>query len=191
MIDKVLFIMPSLNRQSIHNAIDSLYKQTDDRWNLCIVYDNTESMKVHPCEKISCINLKTKLGKHKNSAGLVRNVGIDKNIEKYKWIAFLDDDDIVSNEYVNLIFNKYSSYDFVIFRMNIKIKNRHSITIPRSTTNKAIRCSNVGISFCYQSKFRDIRFRASSTEDFLFLKQLEKCTDNFVISDEIGYYVNH
>ena len=107
--DKILFIMPSINRDSIIRAVDSVRSQTDDRWHLCIIYDAVENPIVEEDEQITCINLDERLGVGFNGAGNVRNVAIDKFGKDYKWIGFIDDDDELDKDYVRLLFSEYKA----------------------------------------------------------------------------------
>jgi glycosyltransferase involved in cell wall biosynthesis len=181
--DKILFIMPSINRDSIIRAVDSVRSQTDDRWHLCIVYDAVENPTVQEEDKITCINLESKLGVGQNGAGNVRNVAIDKFGKDYKWIGFIDDDDELDKDYVKLLFSKYNAYDLVVFRM----KRKHDI-LPPTSYNKLDPCK-VGISFCYKAP-SNVRFIPSHMEDFQFLEDLQKEKRIiYSVTEEIGYYV--
>lgn len=183
MEDKILFIMPSINRDSIIRAVDSVRSQTDDRWHLCIVYDAVENPIVQEEDKITCINLDTKLGVGYNSAGNVRNVAIDKFEKDYKWIGFIDDDDELDKDYVSLLFSKYNAYDLVVFRM----KRKNDILPPPNSN--ALAASLVGISFCYKTPSK-VRFIPSHMEDFQFLEDLQKEKSIvYSVTEEICYYV--
>lgn len=183
MEDKILFIMPSINRDSIIRAVDSVRSQTDDRWHLCIIYDAVENPIVEEDEQITCINLDERLGVGFNGAGNVRNVAIDKFGKDYKWIGFIDDDDELDKDYVRLLFSEYNAYDLVVFRM----KRTHDI-LPPPNSDKLVSCQ-VGISFCYKTP-SDVRFIPHHMEDFKFLEELQKKKDIvYAVTKEIGYYV--
>ena len=175
--------MPSINRPTINRAVESVLNQTDDRWHLCIVYDNIADPIVAESKKITCINLDKKLGVGDNGAGNVRNVAIEKFADQYKWIGFIDDDDYLDKDYVKLLYSKYSHYDLVIFRMK-----RGGAVFPPKETNKIIQCK-VGISFCFKCPMQT-RFKPSKVEDFVFLEDLQKEKNiSYVITEEICYYV--
>lgn len=197
MEDKILFIIPSINRTTITRAVESVLKQTDDRWHLCIVYDKVDEPVFKDSEKITCINLDKKLGKGHNSAGCVRNVAIDKFMLDYKWIGFIDDDDELNENYVSLLFNKYSEYDLVIFRMictHKHDKTKKQLIPPRSwlgfpAKSNTFKPNLVGISFCFKTPV-NTRFIPSRREDYYFVNSLYKEKEiSHVITDEIGYYV--
>ena len=187
-VDKVLFIMPSIGRDTINRAIDSLTNQTLDKWELCIVYDCIEKIPHIPKDsRIFTHNLSNKTGKGKNSAGNVRNYALDKYAHKYRWIGFIDDDDSVHHKYVELLYKKYSEYDFILFRMEVP---RVGIVPPLSIENEIL-CGKVGISFCNSNKLSDNRFEPFSTEDFKFLSKISKQTSNYIFTQEVGYFVKH
>ena len=186
MKDQILFIMPSINRKSIDRAVDSLIKQTDNRWHLCIVYDRVKHPRIQETDNITCINLDHKLGEDRNSAGEVRNVAIKRFANEYKWIGFLDDDDTLNKNYVKLLFTKYRDHDLVVFRMFKKMRGRGIILPPGDT----IEINQVGISFCYNTKYTTL-FSPSKTEDFNFLERHIKTGCKYIIADEIGYYVDN
>lgn len=176
--------MPSINRPTISRAVESVLNQTDDRWHLCIVYDNIADPIVAESKKITCINLDKKLGVGNNSAGNVRNVAIEKFADQYKWIGFIDDDDHLDKNYVKLLYSKYSHYDLVIFRMK-----RTSDVLPPGNSQQIISAS-VGISFCYKTEYKTL-FTPDPYEDFNLLTKLKGKGCIHIVSDEIGYYVRN
>lgn len=176
--------MPSINRDSIIRAVDSVRSQTDDRWHLCIVYDSVKNPIVQEEDKITCINLDTKLGVGYNGAGNVRNVAIDKFGKDYKWIGFIDDDDALSERYVELLFSKYEAYDIVIFRMK-----RGASVLPEGKTQEIKPC-HVGISFCCKTPL-EASFVPGHMEDYELLKALKSKNKLHIVTEEIGYYVRN
>jgi glycosyltransferase involved in cell wall biosynthesis len=118
-------------------------------------------------------------------AGLVRNFGIEKC--DTEWIGFLDDDDTIDSRYVETLQKKYSKYDLVVWRMKFK----NGMIIPRLTNDNLI-FGNVGISFCYKNKFKNVKFEDNRDgEDFDFISNLKKNTSNYIITPEIFYNVSH
>jgi glycosyltransferase involved in cell wall biosynthesis len=104
--NSITFIIPTIGRNTLENSINSLKNQTIKDWNAIIIFDgiisnidinyiNDNRIKILECDKKG-INI--------NSAGEVRNYGI--NYVKSKWIAFLDDDDIIEDDYVETFINE-------------------------------------------------------------------------------------
>ena len=87
---KVTFIIPSIGRDTLKTTICSLINQTNSNWKAIIIFDGINPTIWTNDNRITMIKC-TKLGKNKNSAGLVRNYGI--LLAKTEWIAFVDDDD--------------------------------------------------------------------------------------------------
>jgi glycosyltransferase involved in cell wall biosynthesis len=182
----ITFIIPSLNRLTLTRTIDSLFKQTNPNWKAIIIFDGVdgknfddERIKTYKIDKIGSFS------SHHGMAGLVRNYGIEKSDSE--WIGFLDDDDTIDEKYVETLQKKYFNYDFVIWRMELE----NGFIIPR-LNNEKISFGNVGISFCYKNKFNNLRFKNNRDgEDYDFVCELKTLSENFIITSEIYYKVNH
>lgn len=185
---KVTFIIPSINRDTLKDSIKSLLCQSNTNWQCIIIYDGVDGddfdddrIKTLKIEKTGTLSV---TGLHGES-GLVRNYGIS-NCDS-EWIAFLDDDDTISENYVKDLFEKYHHYDFVVFRMQYI----DGIILPPKGINQLI-VNQVGISFCYKNKFEGLLFEDNQQkEDFQFLMKLTELTDNFIITDDVYYKVGH
>ena len=141
----ITFIIPSLNRDTIVNSIESLKNQTNPNWKCILVYDGVDG-KVFDDERITIIKIDKKgiIGSstRNGQAGLVRNEGI--KLCNTEWIGFLDDDDTIHPDYVKKLFESYSNYDFVVWRM----KYSNGYILPEPDRNDLVICK-VGISFCW------------------------------------------
>lgn len=182
----ITFIIPSINRPSIDNTVNSLLQQTNPNWECFILYDGVIG-KEFDDTRVKTFNLQ-KLGrkgeKHGN-AGLVRNEGI--KMCNTEWIGFLDDDDTIHQDYVKTLFEKYTQYDFVVWRM----KTIDEKIYPELTRNN-IKINRVGISISFKNKFPKALFDNNhDTEDFEFVDKLQKTTNNFIITPEIFYNIRH
>jgi glycosyltransferase involved in cell wall biosynthesis len=186
---KVTFIIPSINRSTLTRSIDSLINQTNHNWECIIVYDDVDGPTFDD-PRIKTVKTNSRLGSLEGNnhgvSGIVRNIGIEMcNTE---WIAFLDDDDTVHNDYVKTLYEKYSEYDFVVWRMVYT----NGTVVPHSAGKFDLRFGNVGISFCYKNKFEGLIFdKNRDGEDYDLVKKLEELSDNYIITDEIYYYVRH
>jgi glycosyltransferase involved in cell wall biosynthesis len=182
----ITFIIPSIDRPSIENTIKSLINQTNPKWECLVLYDGVEGRKFND-PRIQTINLNKlgKKGERHGNAGLVRNEGI--KMCKTEWIGFLDDDDTVHQDYVKTLEEKYTSYDFIVWRM----KTTDGKIFPELTRNN-IKINRVGISISFKTKFNHIMFDENSdSEDFEFVNKLRHTTHNFIITPEIYYNVRH
>jgi hypothetical protein len=184
--NKITFIIPSVNRPSLMDSIDSLLNQSNPNWKCIVIYDGVDGPEFSD-ERIKTINTE-KLGVFgdiNGQSGLVRNVGI--KIVNTKWVGFLDDDDTLHFDYVKDLFEKYSNYDFVLWRMIYE----NGLILPKLNTNEIIR-GQVGISFCYQNKFENLYFDSNKDgEDFDFLSKLQSLTTNYIITPEMYYNVGN
>jgi len=182
----ITFIIPSLARSTLSRTIDSLLNQTNKSWKCIVIYDGVDGPKFKD-HRVQTFRI-PKTGndtKQMGESGLVRNFGI-LNCET-EWIGFLDDDDTIHPDYVETLFKKYLKYDFVVWRM----LNINGVVIPRLEKNELV-INNVGISFCYKNKFKDLLFDKNiNGEDFYFVEKLLNKTKNYIITDEVFYFIRH
>ena len=184
----ITFIIPTIGRSTLINSINSLKNQTIKDWRAIIIFDGISSnindindirIKILECDKKG-INI--------NSAGEVRNYGM--SFVETKWIAFLDDDDIIDNDYIETFYNEINNYsnldlDVIIFRMN----DNENI-IPKIKTDNFYIC-DVGISFIIKKSIFEEghKFIPDGAEDFLYLNKLRKAGKKIMISPYIKYNV--
>jgi glycosyltransferase involved in cell wall biosynthesis len=175
--DKILFIIPSICRPSTQRAIDSLYAQTDDRWEGLIVFnDCLTNLKLGD-------KVKSLVFEGKSAAG-ARNHALDLYEQDYTRIGYLDDDDSLSPNYVKLIYEKYPDADVVQFRSQTmrKVRQHRPGKIFPNKANPAT------IAFTYKSeKGLGIRWDESGKDDQLFYKKLSGL--DVVVANELGYYI--
>ena len=195
----VTFIIPTIGRDSLISSIKSLLKLNDPNWKAIILFDgiknNINNTIIDPIndpiidKRITFIELEKKEGilDKFNKAGHVRNIGF-KHVTDSEWIAFLDDDDYLSSDYIDKLkyeININSCIDVCIFRMIFE----NGIVLP-SKIDKNINKNRVGISFAIKSKIANtIIFKNNNHEDYYYLKELEYKNYKIVISPFICYYV--
>ena len=120
-----------------------------------------------------------------NNAGNVRNVAL-KQVDT-KWAGFVDDDDTLSEDYVECLLkntNLFEDVNTFIFRMCYEDGR-----ILPSFKDDNFYIYNVGISFVVKTEFyknKNLYF----TEDFYYLDKIRKLNERIVILENIGYYVN-
>ena len=181
----ITFIIPTLGRDTLQNSIDSLINQTHSRWNAIIIFDGIKSNIVNNDNRIKIIE-NEKLGLNINSAGLVRNYAM--SFVNTEWIAFLDDDDIISNDYIETFYDEINTYpetEVLIYRM----ENNGRI-IPKLDTDNFYIC-DVGISFIINKKIYNngLVFEADGAEDYLYLDKIRREKYKIMISPYTKYFV--
>ena len=186
--DIITFIIPTIGRDSLEKSINSIINQTNKNWKAIIIFDGIEPNININDKRIKIISI-PKLGQSINSAGLVRNEGM--KIVDTKWIGFLDDDDFISDDYVEKFYqtikeNNHTGLDVLIFRM---INCENLILPPLNTDNFNV--SQVGISFVMTKKLFDngYIFTPSKIEDFELLDKIRNDKHKILISPYITYYV--
>ena len=183
--NKITFIIPTIGRDTLTNSIQSLLNQTNNNWEAIIIFDGIKPNIEINDNRIKVIQIDKK-GRDKNSAGLVRNIGM-----KYvntNWIGYLDDDDYLANDYINCFYNELKlnpDMDVLIFRMNDKNK-----ILPELETDNFY-LNHVGISFAMKKKIFDnnLIFVPSSGEDFEYLNLIRNNNYKIIISPYIKYFV--
>ena len=186
-MESITFIIPTIGRDTLLNSINCLKNQTIKLWKAIIIFDGIKSNINNSDPRIKIIEI-DKVGIDKNSAGNVRNYGI--SLVDTKWIAFLDDDDLIDNDYIETFYNElklYQSIDVLIFRM--AMDNR---IVPELKTDNFYLC-DVGISFIIKREICDnnILFEPDSVEDFLFLDKIRENNYEIMISPYVKYFVKN
>lgn len=183
--DKITFIIPTIGRDTLMSSIQSLINQSNKSWNAIIVFDGIKpTIKVED-PRIQIISI-SKKGRNINSAGLVRNEGI--KLVKTKWIAFLDDDDYLAENYIDVFYNELRlnpDSDVIIYRMVLDDNILPNLGDDNFYVNK------VGISFCYKKEIFDngMIFVPSKIEDFTLLDKLRNNKYKMIISPYTTYFV--
>jgi hypothetical protein len=183
-IINVTFIIPTIGRPTLEKTIRSLQQQTCINWLAIIIFDNVIPAIENNDPRILFI-ICNKLGEESNHAGRVRNYGM--NFVKTQWIAFLDDDDSLSPNYVEKFHEEILNYstDVIIFRMHFD-----NNILPDLDTNDFYK-GKVGISFAIKKKIvdSDFIFSPSEYEDYNYLSLLKSNNYTIMISPYVVYFV--
>ncbi len=193
----ITFIIPSIGRESLFYSAESLINQTITEWKAIIVLDGItinmlnnnilslledERFEVHEIEKV---------GLNINQAAKVRNYGMSVVDENCIWIAFLDDDDTIARDYIEIFKNElfiYPECDVYIYRM---INNDQRI-IPKLNLMNFQVC-DVGISFIIKRNIyiSGLEFEPDGAEDYVYLNKIRKNGYKIIISPYVKYYVRN
>ena len=190
----VTFIIPSIGRSTLGRALESLDNQSDKDFAAIIVLDGCECPESFDYPWLSIMKLPKRLGV-RNHAGEVRNHAIQKATSE--WIAFLDDDDTASPNYVSYLKEELKmnpGADVVVFRMRTDKAGMHKVLPPLGVNTLQI--CRVGISFAVKKypftggvDSRMFCFVPGHTEDFMALAHLYKSRVKMVLSPKVVYFV--
>ncbi len=184
---KITFIIPTIGRKTLKETLLSLIKQTNPNWRAVVIFDGIESNIEISDERIEILEA-PKIGIGENSAGRVRNYGILH--AETEWVAFVDDDDAIKKEYVEIFLTESQKYknDVIIFRM----LNFDGDILPKNKTYNFYQCS-VGISFAVKKEIFDsgMFFDPSHLEDYKYLNKLRENNYNIMISPYVLYFVRN
>lgn len=192
----VTFIVPSKGRDTIARSLESLVNQTDHRWEAIVVFDGGVQQEPPKSSTLSYMsdprirNYSMPQMGEQNFAALPRNFGMGK--ASSEWLAFVDDDDVLSSDYVARLREESRlnpSVGTVIFRMSIMYTDGLQIFPPQD--HATFQKYNVGISFAVKRSLFDAGFwfRPCETEDFGLLETIYKASKTMVISPYVTYYV--
>jgi len=178
----ITFIIPTIGRITLLDAINSLIEQDDPNWKAIIIFDGIEKNIEINDDRIIIVEIDKQ-----NNAGLVRNIGF-QYVKDSEWIGFLDDDDYLSNNYISRLkeeININNTIEVCIFRMSYPNK----FILPMATDRNIIR-NRVGISFAIKKYISEsIFFKDSYYEDFYYLKELQMKKYKILISSYVCYFI--
>ena len=195
---KYSIIIPVYNVEAyLEECINSLLRQTNYDYEIILIDDGSSDQSASICNKYC--NYKVKVIHQENSGvSNSRNVGINK--AKGKYILFIDPDDYVLDDYLDIIDKNIGEYDMLIFSYNKLYMNKiiegFKCNDVISSTN-AMRCLIDDNKFCgyvwnkvykrdiidkYQLKFDP---SVSMCEDVLFNFQYLLHSNNIKAIDDV------
>ena len=204
----VTFIIPSRGRSSLTMALASLLNQDDPRWRALVILNHngligssghstsredllTTSIRKEKLSillhddsiiqdpRITVRQMTSSGGAHGNVAGAMRNAAFEfVDPEISPWVAFLDDDDVLTLNYVSSLAHEtehHPNMDAVIFPMRCNEYCFEPIVPVPGTT--VLKVNYVGISFALRSDLvnsesSSIRFIPGTCEDYTFFSGL-------------------
>jgi glycosyltransferase involved in cell wall biosynthesis len=195
----ITFIIPTIHRITLIDAVASLLHQTNKMWKAILVFDgclpdaSMASILSDDSRFLYLSVAKTgELIEHAkqahNKAGRVRNIGM--SLVTTPWIGFLDDDDALRPNYVQALINEIQltpACDAVLFRMATP---QHTIVPPANCTS--LSPGSIGISFCMKTELyqkHGIQFEQSGIEDYIMIKKIYDWKRKLVLSPHVTYSV--
>lgn len=187
----VAFIIPTLWRPSLERSLASLMDQTVQNWVAVVIGEPHIEPVLDYLPSDPRIAFWKGPKEASGSAGELRNAGIVKS--NSEWIAFLDDDDHVSNQYVEHLAEHTADHpraDVIIFRMD----DPRLGVLPHPDDPK-IAYAHVGISFAVRrSVMQNYNFIREDPakkyhEDWELLKTLKESRIQMFLSQNVDYIV--
>lgn len=191
----VTFIVPSKGRDTLNDTLSSIYWQDDPHWEALVIFDGTQPQHDSLCDSQCDPRIKIytipKTGLQ-NFAATIRNYGMMK--ARTEWVAFVDDDDLVSTDYVTRLVEEIRldpGIETVVFRMSGMYSNVLHV-FPRAE-DSVFEKNYVGISFSLRRELFEAGFwfQPSQTEDFDMLEKISEARRRMVLSPHVTYYVRH
>lgn len=181
----VTFIIPTLNRQSLKRTLTSLINQTITDWEAKVIYDGIlPTYSYYENEKrIQHVFVKKQSG----GAGIVRNIGL--NDVQSEWIAFVDDDDYLAQNYIERI-KYWENKGYNLIQFSYRDVSNGNVQ-PPDNLDHLVAC-NFGISFAVKTDFlflNNIKFTEGGVEDYRFLQECLDKGANYIITHEKIYFV--
>lgn len=202
----VTFIIPSIGRPTLSDTLASLARQTRaGLWRALVILDGVDdavaseleagvaSLASSARESIRFLRLPKRVG-IKNHAGDVRNYGMA--YVKTPWIAFVDDDDTVTADYVEKLETEISAcptLEVVIFRMVRYSDDGKALWLLPEPHTRGLLRGHVGISFALRTSVvhgsGSLKFEPGSFEDYELLVRLGTAGKSMVLSPYVTYHV--
>lgn len=210
MKDKISIIVPIYNVEKyLADCMESLINQTYENIEIILIDDGSTDNSPEICDQY-CKKDNRIIVIHKENEGLsaARNLGADK--AKGKYIAFIDSDDLVSLDYIDILYEniiKYNS-DIAVVKYQRFKSNKDIAEIKNITENKIINLNMIEYveRALYQNNqtlysvaawgklyntsiFKNIKYPTGKlNEDLAVILELEKYSKRVVCIDSIKYY---
>ena len=174
---------------SLIRTIQSIKNQTDSHWKLIIVFDGIDQIHQDILNESNDDRIILKQVEKQEHRSQIRNIGIA--LADTPWVSFIDDDDTISNDYIEKLRNEEKTnecIDCVIFRQYF---GDSKFEILPKLNCKSLKCGKVGISFAVKRKvFDTIQFKNTYPfiEDFKILKTIHINQFNIVVCPHVCYF---
>jgi len=186
----VTFIIPSKGRSTLPHTLASLCNITNPAWTALVLFDGVPFNASSPPSSDRRVRyLSLPKSGTANHAGHLRNFGM--GMANTTWLAFVDDDDFLSNTYVDRLLEESQrepTADCIMFRMYDSRKPSH-ILPPPSASNFVF--AQVGISFAMRKRLYDLGFFfiPGIAEDFVLLDKIRAAGKKMLLSEYLTYFV--
>jgi glycosyltransferase involved in cell wall biosynthesis len=176
----VTFVVPSLNRPSLPRSLGSIVNQTDPRWKAIVCFDRRPGARIQTEDVLEFSNPKISVLNYEDSSdivkgmtsgpGPVRNYAVSK--ADTEWVAFLDDDDSLTEDYVSRLSEEGEGADAIVFRMIYANGN----FLPREfMTPQKFSLGHFGVSSAVRRRvFDKIQYTRGRGEDYRLIRDIKE-----------------
>eukprot|EP00602_Paraphysomonas_sp_CaronLab_P003614 CAMPEP_0185030452 /NCGR_PEP_ID=MMETSP1103-20130426/17436_1 /TAXON_ID=36769 /ORGANISM="Paraphysomonas bandaiensis, Strain Caron Lab Isolate" /LENGTH=678 /DNA_ID=CAMNT_0027565603 /DNA_START=60 /DNA_END=2093 /DNA_ORIENTATION=- len=204
----VTFVMPTYgSRPSISTSMQSIINLDECGWRLIVVYavvDDAAASELHQEAPFQLTTIPQYIWQDPRiyflpyKSTVARNYGGSQRNAAFRhistpWIAFLDDDDTITADYITLLKKEIRSYPeaaAVLFRMTCTTCE-HTVIPPESY--RTIEANHAGISFAVRrvvvTPLGNHKFVDGPAEDYKFLHDMVRGGLEVVLSGSVAYLV--
>ena len=116
----------------LQKCLDSLCEQINDSWECILVDDGSSDGSEKICDEYACRDSRFRVF-HKKNGGVstARNLGLEN--ASFEIISFIDADDCVNSDYVDVILRSIGSMDLLFFAHSAILENDYTTTFQRNS----------------------------------------------------------
>ena len=181
----VTFVIPTIGRQSLVRAVDSIINQPEWNWRAIVVFDGRE-----PNYSTANNHVKIITTERLQWPGLVRNVALP--YVTTAWTAFLDDDDYIAPTYIEALKRHIGDHpEADVFQFTYRDQTNGN-TRPGGNIHD-VAMGETGISFVARTKLiqdHNIKFMPAACEDFFFVRECIWNGAKYFVTHDTQYYVS-
>ena len=168
-------------------AIQSIIDNTIKEWELIVVSDGCDKT-MELLEQFNDSRIRsTKIVKQDKWSGIVRNIGI--NMAKYDIIAYLDTDDMIGEDHLQVILDNFADCDWVWFNELSYDRQKGNFVEKECDITRRGQCGTSNVSH----RKGIARWNKSNDygQDWQFIKNLKKGSTNYKKIPTPSYLVCH
>lgn len=204
--DLISIVIPLYNvGDSLSKCIESIIKQTYKNIEIILVDDGSTDSSYNICDEYAQIDKRiVVIHKENEGVSVARNIGIE--VAKGKYITFVDSDDLVTDDYIEYLYNMLIEDKTDMSICNVKViwkntnystskeKNRYILN-SKEALERILLQQGVEVAVyakLYKAKiFDDIRFPIGKTyeDTAIIYKLIEKCNKISYRDKECYYYI--
>ena len=143
---KVSFVIPVYNSEPfLRQCLDSIKDQTINEWELILVDNGSTDDSGTICDQYAAEDLRIQVV-HQNNKGpaSARNIGV--RLAKGDWISFIDSDDWIEKNYIEILQGYFNdNYDLIFYAYDIVSENETKCILDKDAVKAEISESHIKI----------------------------------------------